>query len=44
MLRYNVIMQIKPTPQVEDVIGAALLNIMFMQKYMLENQVIENIL
>lgn len=44
VLKYSVITQTQPLPQPEDVIGAALMNIMFCEKYMFENGVIENLL
>ena len=44
VLRYSVITQMRPLPEPQDVIGAALLNLMFLEKYMLENGVVENVI
>lgn len=42
VMRYRIIQQMSPAPQSEDVIGAALIVFLFMQKYMLEDGVVEN--
>ena len=44
IIRYNILLQTKPMPEVEEVIGVALMNLMFMSKYMLEDGIIENII
>ena len=43
IIRYKIIVNMKPQPQVNDLIGAALMTFLFIDKYMTENGSIENI-
>jgi len=44
VLKYSVLLESKPLPEPEDVIGAALMSVMFVEKYLMENGVVENLL